>query len=85
MELANSVIQYLHSTRYLAIRFGPNSIPFHAASDAAFADNPDRKSTEAYLFKLYEMDSDNQHDRKRPHQTAQPGKAQRVYTTTRSY
>lgn len=53
MELANRVIQYLYSTRYLAIRFGPNSTPFHAASDAAFADNPDRKSTEAYLFKLY--------------------------------
>lgn len=53
MELANRVIRYLYSTRYLAIRFGPISISFHAASDAAFADNPDKKSTEAYLFKLY--------------------------------
>ena len=26
---------------------------FHCSSDAAFADNPDRKSSHGYLFKLY--------------------------------
>lgn len=49
----------LYSTRFLSIRYAyqpgdqdPTSL-FTAASDAAFVDNPDRKSSEGFIFKLY--------------------------------
>lgn len=60
MEAVDRVIQYLYSTRFLAIRYAPADSDkqdpasiFTAASDAAFADNLDRKSSEGFLFKLY--------------------------------
>jgi len=47
---------YLDTFRTLAIEYSdqPNDFRiFHCSSDAAFADNPDRKSSQGYLFKLY--------------------------------
>ena len=63
MGAVDRLIQYLYTTRFLAIRYSPINVDldplsheaaiFTAASDAAFADNPDRKSSEGFLFKLY--------------------------------
>jgi hypothetical protein len=60
MAAVDRVIQYLCSTRFLAIRYAPaNSASqesasiFTIASDTAFGDNPDRKSSEGFLFRLY--------------------------------
>jgi hypothetical protein len=61
MEAVDRVIQYLFSTRFLAIRYShvatkataDTAAIFTAASDAAFADNSDRKSSEGFLFRLY--------------------------------
>lgn len=57
MAAVDRVIQYLYFTRFLAIRYvlkqQDSTSIFTAASDAAFADNPDRKSSEGFLFKLY--------------------------------
>ena len=46
-------IGYLYGTRSLAIEYSRDSEAFLCASDAAFADNVDRKSTEGFLFKLF--------------------------------
>ncbi|EED13808.1 hypothetical protein TSTA_100530 [Talaromyces stipitatus ATCC 10500] len=51
------VIQYLYSTRFLAIEYAPpeesNMDAFVCASDASFGDNVDRTSSEGYLVQLY--------------------------------
>lgn len=57
MATMDRLIQYLYSTRFLAIQYGPQDSQsaniFTAASDPAFADNLDRKSSKSFLFKLY--------------------------------
>ena len=58
MDVADRSIKYLYWTRYLANKFkAPASYDpdtcLQIAGDAAFADNPDRKSSGGYLFKLY--------------------------------
>ena len=57
MEAVDRAIAYLYGTRTLAIEYGPDrdqkSEVFTCASDAAFADNQDRKSSDGYLFKLF--------------------------------
>jgi len=57
MRAAERVLEYLLSTKYLALQCGgiedyDVSPVFEGASDAAFADNNDRKSTEGKFFKL---------------------------------
>lgn len=54
-ELADRVISYLNKTKTFAIEYSADNLSrvFSAASDAAFADNQDRKSSEGYLFTLF--------------------------------
>lgn len=55
------MLSYLTRTKHLAIQFGggvdqagqETLPPFLVYSDAAFADNLDRKSSDGYLFMLY--------------------------------
>lgn len=51
------VIQYLFTTRFLAIEYSPPTNSgidaFVCASDASFGDNDDRTSSEGYLVQLY--------------------------------
>jgi hypothetical protein len=54
MEAAKHVLRYLLNTRAYALEYrsdGPNG-PLYA-SDASFADNPDRKSTQGYVMLLF--------------------------------
>lgn len=62
LEAADHCLAYLNTYRTLAIQYSdqPNQDTdttgpkvFCCSSDAAFADNPDRKSSYGYLFKLY--------------------------------
>jgi hypothetical protein len=53
LDAVDRAIQYLHATKNHAIEFSRDSQTFLVASDAAFADNFDRKSTEGYLFLLF--------------------------------
>jgi hypothetical protein len=56
LDAADHCLAYLDTYRTLAIEYSdlPNDPQvFHCSSDAAFADNPDRKSSQGYLFKLY--------------------------------
>jgi hypothetical protein len=68
IRLANRVIAYLARTKFYAIEYCGlidqsefkvypgrwlESFPFESFSDAAFADNIDRKSSDGYLFSLY--------------------------------
>jgi hypothetical protein len=70
IDAIDRVIQYLHQTRFLAIKYSRRSlieneeklftegIDFAAksiefATDASFGDNPDRRSSEGYICKLY--------------------------------
>jgi hypothetical protein len=68
LRAADRVIAYLQRTKFLAIEYCGvldqsefkvhpakwiNSYPFESYSDAAFADNIDRKSSDGYLFLLY--------------------------------
>src|SRR5579871_4566938 len=56
LNAVNHYMAYLDTFRTLAIEYSdqPNDFRiFHCSSDAAFADNPDRKSSQGYLFKLY--------------------------------
>jgi hypothetical protein len=49
------VIIYLYHSRYLALQYGGHDIT-HAVnifSDASFADNSDRKSSQGFLYQLY--------------------------------
>jgi hypothetical protein len=56
LAIANRVIAYLNDTRNLIIEFSENSSEiFLCASDVAFADDElIRKSSDDYLFKLYD-------------------------------
>jgi hypothetical protein len=56
VAIANRVIAYLNDTKNLVIEFSENSSEiFLSASDAAFADDElIRKSSDDYLFKLYD-------------------------------
>lgn len=57
IEAAEWNISYLSGTRRYAIEYSGDSedgfTPFLCASDAAYADHADRKSSEGYLVKLY--------------------------------
>jgi len=62
LEAADHCLAYLDTYRTLAIQFSDLSDLesteiqpkiFYCSSDAAFADNTDRKSSSGYLFKLY--------------------------------
>lgn len=55
LSAANHCIAYLNGTRFLAIEYDGmlDSDIFLCASDAAYADNADRKSSEGYLCTLY--------------------------------
>jgi hypothetical protein len=59
MDAINQLIAYLYSHRHLAIEYSgnpdkdPKKPVFQMASDAAFADNVDRKSSEGYICKLF--------------------------------
>jgi Reverse transcriptase (RNA-dependent DNA polymerase) len=61
LNAADRVLSYLTRTKHLAIQFGDGIYqagqealpPFLVYSDAAFADNLDRKSSDGYLFMLY--------------------------------
>ena len=53
LEAADRVISYLYGTKSLALEYSRDANTFLCASDAAFADNIDRKSTEGFLFKLF--------------------------------
>jgi Reverse transcriptase (RNA-dependent DNA polymerase) len=55
MQAADRVIAYLHSTRFLSLEYSGarHSDIFMCASDAAFADNEDRHSSDGYLFQLF--------------------------------
>ena len=53
------IIQYLQYTRFLAIQFGVQetkeaTAAFICVSDASFADNSDRKSSQGYIMKLFD-------------------------------
>ncbi|KAJ6047199.1 uncharacterized protein N7446_012033 [Penicillium canescens] len=62
IDAIDRIIQYLYKTRFWAIEYGvrglepgielaAKSVEF--ASDASFGDNPDRRSSEGYVCKLY--------------------------------
>jgi hypothetical protein len=53
LDAADRVIEYLFSTKFWASEYSTGRAAFLCASDAAFAGNADRKSTEGYLFKLF--------------------------------
>jgi hypothetical protein len=57
LDASERVISYLLNTRTLAIEYSVRQEGeiFMAASDAAFADDPEtRKSSDEYLFQLYD-------------------------------
>ena len=65
LAAANQCISYLYGTRHLAIEYAASSnhqeviattVPmeiFENSADASFANNPDHRSREGYVFKLY--------------------------------
>jgi hypothetical protein len=56
MIAIDKAIAYLYDTRFYAIEYGPissDALAFILASDASFADNSDRKSSEGYIAKLF--------------------------------
>ena len=54
MNTVNYTISYLYRTRNLVIEYSTTEKPiFQYTSNAAFADNPNRKSSNRYLLKLY--------------------------------
>ncbi|QSS48816.1 hypothetical protein I7I53_08942 [Histoplasma capsulatum var. duboisii H88] len=65
------VIAYLRDSKNLAIEYsvsdgdGLSMNVFEAASDASFVDNSDRRSTEGYIFKLFEGSVDWKSKRQR--------------------
>ena len=52
-EAADKAIGYLYGTKSLAIQYSGNEDSILYASDVAYADHDDRKSTEGFLFKLF--------------------------------
>jgi hypothetical protein len=60
LAAANRVIRYLYDTRYLAVEYSKSGSTlevtpdFRCSTDSAYADDiPTRKSTEGYIFKLF--------------------------------
>jgi hypothetical protein len=55
IDAVDRAICYLHGTMHYAIEYADNTGPnvFTGASDAAYADNADQKSSEGYLFTLF--------------------------------
>ena len=62
LTAADRVIAYLHKTKFLAIQYSGSiehwdfdfkTYPIEIYSDAAFADNVDRKSSDGYLITLF--------------------------------
>ncbi|KAJ5130699.1 uncharacterized protein N7515_006738 [Penicillium bovifimosum] len=55
LKAVDHLISYLYGTKDLAICFDgrKQTVAFTGASDASFADNPDRKSSEAFIFSLF--------------------------------
>jgi hypothetical protein len=55
LDSINRVIQFLYGTRYYAIEYGPTKElkQFIAASNVAFGNNEDRKSTKAFVIRLF--------------------------------
>ncbi|KAL3704338.1 hypothetical protein TMatcc_010029 [Talaromyces marneffei ATCC 18224] len=55
MQAIDRVILYLYKTRFLAVCYKRKDIEdaVQAASDASFADNPDRRSSGGFIFKLF--------------------------------
>ena len=55
MQAIDRVILYLYRTRFLAIYYKKNDDKdaVHVSSDASYGDNPDRRSSGGYLFKLF--------------------------------
>jgi hypothetical protein len=56
MTAIDKAIAYLYNTRFYAIEYSPilsDAPAFILASDASFADNSDRKSSEGYIAKLF--------------------------------
>jgi hypothetical protein len=55
LEAVNHLISYLYQTKYLSLCFDSEirASVFTAALDASFADNPDRKSSEGFIFCLF--------------------------------
>ena len=56
---ADRIIQYLQYTRFLTIQFGvqktkKTTVAFICVSDASFADNSNRKSSQGYIMKLFD-------------------------------
>src|SRR5436305_14689626 len=58
IEVTDHCLAYPDTHQILTIKYSElliNDIRiFHYSSNAAFADNPDQKSSHSYLFKLYE-------------------------------
>jgi hypothetical protein len=56
MTAIDKAIAYLYNIYFYAIEYGPilsDAPAFILASDASFADNSDRKSSEGYIAKLF--------------------------------
>ena len=56
MTAVDKAIAYLYHTRFYAIEYSPilsDALAFILASDASFADNSDRKSSEGHIAKLF--------------------------------
>lgn len=51
LELAEHLLQYLNGHRNYAVCLGGDELNLHGYSDAAHADNKDRRSTAGYVFK----------------------------------
>ena len=50
---ADHLLGYLYKTKWLGICFDGEEEDLLAYADASFADNPDRRSTEGYIMKLF--------------------------------
>ena len=54
MDLVDCIVQHLFQTHFLALEYGgPTHEVFLMASDAAFTDSVNHKSSEEYLYKLF--------------------------------
>ena len=53
LTAADRAIEYLVGTKTLAIKYSACQEPYEAYSDAAFADNSDRKSSDGFLLTMY--------------------------------
>jgi hypothetical protein len=54
MQATDRVLEYLIATATHAIRYEPAQMnPINASTDASYGDNPNRTSSQGYLFKFY--------------------------------